>query len=302
MIKVNLLKKRLITARQRIGESWLVLGERRFYLYGVLALIALIALNQLYLLFFVPVGRSTGIRPTPSTVEVAQRPEPIRQPQPAVEQPAKEAPLPPAAPAAPPAPVAPAAPPAPAASAPAPAIPPKVEPQIAPTTPQFQEVVIDGRGAKSHPWAVHIVSFRDQAQSNEEASELFQKGYMVYVSPDAAPNQEILYRVLMGRYKNYADALQASARFNKDNNTYTSLRRLPYAIEVAQTDSIASVSKEALSLKQKGYSPYFLQVDADSEGAQKFILLSGAFPRKERAEIYAEGLKKEGIPYRVITP
>lgn len=271
-------------------------GKVRFSLYIVFALLVLIALSQAYFSLFVPFVRSAGIRPKPPTVEVAQRPEPVKPEQPVAEPPAEEA--------------AQAiifrAPTAPAQTdpAPAPAAPPEAEPQIAPPpTPQFQGLVIDGRGATSHPYAVHVASLHDQAQAVEEADKLFNKGYIAYVSSAVVPDQGLWYRVLLGRYKEVADALQAAARFKKENKvTYASVMKLPYAIEVARIDSLASASKEALSLKQKGYGPYFLQVDADSEEAQKFILLVGAFATKAQAESYAAKLKNEGISYSLIAP
>jgi ketosteroid isomerase-like protein len=153
----------------------------------------------------------------------------------------------------------------------------------------------------THPYVIHLSSFRDRESALKEINYFRKKGYSAYDVSFKLPEKGVWYRVLIDRFSSKGEAKEFAKGIIKDGHAdYINELELPYAIETGIFESNEDAIKELLRLRDMGYSPYPLLVCSSDKCSYQTLI--GAYADPTDANPITEELNSKGIQNKIVQP
>ncbi len=152
---------------------------------------------------------------------------------------------------------------------------------------------------QSHPYVLHVASFKKRDDARELVSLLRSKGVSAFEVLSSIANKGEWYRVVTNRFDSPAEAEEFSEKIGKLGvSRYTRILNLPYAIQIGADIGQAEAKTKLDELYKAGISAY--SMDSGREGYVR--LYSGAFESAASADLAMDSLPQIGIRYSVVQP
>ena len=153
----------------------------------------------------------------------------------------------------------------------------------------------------THPYVIHIFSYRNRESALKEVNYFRKKGYSAYDVSFKLPEKGVWYRVLIDRFSSKEEAQEFAMTITKEGHAdYAKELYLPYAIETGMFESHEDASKELLKLGKMGYSSYPLMICSSDKCSHQILI--GAYGNASNAAPISEELVSKGIQNKIVQP
>ena len=143
----------------------------------------------------------------------------------------------------------------------------------------------------SYPFSLQLGAFRDLKEADKLIITCKEKGLSAYWSEVELANG-VWYRVFVG----YFQDRDSAENFKKEHGLREAgVKYTKYANLIGTYSSILELEDRILSLRNLGYSPYFIK-----ESENNFRLLMGSYVTRTGAEKLYDNLKVDGIVNQII--
>ncbi len=160
---------------------------------------------------------------------------------------------------------------------------------------------IEKNNQNTHPYVIHMSSFRDRESALKEVNYYRKKGYSAYDVSFRLGDKGTWYRVLIDRFSTKGETQEFARAITKDGHAdYAKELDLPYAIETGVFESHEDAVKELLKLKEMGYSPYPLMICSSDKCSYQILI--GAYGNTGNASPISEELVSKGIQNKIVQP
>jgi septal ring-binding cell division protein DamX len=133
------------------------------------------------------------------------------------------------APVSPPAPTPPPAPAAGTAAAPVAVPVPAAEPEPVPTPEKKKQTVAPvkkDKAATGGKFTLQLSSFQERGEAEQYAQRLKESGFLPYIAEAKVAGKGTFYRVRVGKYPTFQDAVEGKAAFEKKQKTIAYVTRI----------------------------------------------------------------------------
>ena len=160
---------------------------------------------------------------------------------------------------------------------------------------------IEKNNQNTHPYVIHMSSFRDRESALKEVNYYRKKGYSAYDVSFKLGDKGIWYRVLIDRFSSKGETQEFARAITKEGHAdYAKELELPYAIETGIFESHEDAVKELLKLREIDYSPYPLMVCSSDKCSYQILI--GAYGNSSNATPISEELVSKGIQNKIVQP
>jgi len=160
---------------------------------------------------------------------------------------------------------------------------------------------IEKNNQNTHPYVIHMSSFRDRESALKEVNYYRKKGYSAYDVSFKLGDKGIWYRVLIDRFSSKGETQEFARAITKEGHAdYAKELELPYAIETGIFESHEDAVKELLKLREIDYSPYPLMVCSSDKCSYQILI--GAYGNSSNATPISEELASNGIQNKIVQP
>ena len=160
---------------------------------------------------------------------------------------------------------------------------------------------IEKNNQNTHPYVIHMSSFRDRESALKEVNYYRKKGYSAYDVSFKLGDKGIWYRVLIDRFSTKGETQEFAKAITKEGHAdYAKELELPYAIETGIFESHEDAVKELLKLREIDYSPYPLMVCSSDKCSYQILI--GAYGNSSNATPISEELASNGIQNKIVQP
>ena len=160
---------------------------------------------------------------------------------------------------------------------------------------------IEKNNQNTHPYVIHMSSFRDRESALKEVNYYRKKGYSAYDVSFKLGDKGIWYRVLIDRFSSKGETQEFARAITKEGHAdYAKELELPYAIETGIFESHEDAVKELLKLREIDYSPYPLMVCSSDKCSYQILI--GAYGNSSNATQISEELVSKGIQNKIVQP
>ena len=160
---------------------------------------------------------------------------------------------------------------------------------------------IEKNNQNTHPYVIHMSSFRDRESALKEVNYYRKKGYSAYDVSFKLGDKGIWYRVLIDRFSSKGETQEFARAITKEGHAdYAKELELPYAIETGMFESHEDAVKELLKLREIDYSPYPLMVCSSDKCSYQILI--GAYGNTVNATPISEELVSKGIQNKIVQP
>ena len=160
---------------------------------------------------------------------------------------------------------------------------------------------IEKNNQNTHPYVIHMSSFRDRESALKEVNYYRKKGYSAYDVSFKLGDKGIWYRVLIDRFSSKGETQEFARAITKEGHAdYAKELELPYAIETGMFESHEDAVKELLKLREIDYSPYPLMVCSSDKCSYQILI--GAYGNSSNATPISEELVSKGIQNKIVQP
>ena len=160
---------------------------------------------------------------------------------------------------------------------------------------------IEKNNQNTHPYVIHMSSFRDRESALKEVNYYRKKGYSTYDVSFRLGDRGIWYRVLIDRFSTKGETQEFARAITKEGHAdYAKELDLPYAIETGIFESHEDAVKELLKLREMGYSPYPLMICSSDKCSYQILI--GAYGNTSNATPISEELSSKNIQNKVVQP
>jgi len=160
---------------------------------------------------------------------------------------------------------------------------------------------IEKNNQNTHPYVIHMSSFRDRESALKEVNYYRKKGYSAYDVSFKLGDKGIWYRVLIDRFSTKGETQEFAKAITKEGHAdYAKELELPYAIETGMFESHEDAVKELLKLREIDYSPYPLMVCSSDKCSYQILI--GAYGNTVNATPISEELVSKGIQNKIVQP
>lgn len=160
---------------------------------------------------------------------------------------------------------------------------------------------IEKNNQNTHPYVIHMSSFRDRESALKEVNYYRKKGYSAYDVSFRLGDKGTWYRVLIDRFSTKGETQEFARAITKEGHAdYAKELDLPYAIETGIFESHEDAVKELLKLREMGYSPYPLMVCSSDKCSYQIVI--GAYGNANNASPISEELTSKGIQNKIVQP
>ncbi|CAB5147822.1 hypothetical protein D3OALGB2SA_4617 [Olavius algarvensis associated proteobacterium Delta 3] len=149
-----------------------------------------------------------------------------------------------------------------------------------------------GSARAGYPYSVLLASFRSLASAENALSDYRRNGFPVYRVTVRLGEDGVWHRLFAGYFKRVEDAEEFVVAQQLGDAL---VKRTRFAAGLGESPSVAALTKKVQSLKQKGFSPYIIE-----DEAQRYHLMVGAFYTEEGAVQQVAELAKNGFPGQVV--
>ncbi|MBI3584077.1 MAG: SPOR domain-containing protein [Nitrospinae bacterium] len=160
---------------------------------------------------------------------------------------------------------------------------------------------IEKNNQNTHPYVIHMSSFRDRESALKEVNYYRKKGYSAYEVSFKLGDKGTWYRVLIDRFSSKGETQEFAKAITKEGHAdYAKELDLPYAIETGMLESHEDAVKELLKLREMGYSPYPLMICSSDKCSYQILI--GAYGNTSNASPVSEELISKGIQNKIVQP
>lgn len=145
----------------------------------------------------------------------------------------------------------------------------------------------DGNRNSNHPYSLHLSSHKTLEKTQKAISYHRKNGLYPYAFKFKARKKGVWWRVYVGCYKTQEEAVNAKAELGLEGAT---VWKTPFANLIGTYSTESDLKDMSRKLEQLGYFPYAIKGERD-----RFLLLTGAFTKKRKAEENIKELQSKGI-------
>jgi len=169
--------------------------------------------------------------------------------------------------------------------------------------PAEEEDIFSRERTASVPFVIHASSHLDHQMATQAVNQLRKVGFNAYSSPVNISRNRKIFRVYVGRFSSLDLAQELALKLKKyDFSRFAVPVKYPITFTMGEFESANEAEILILDLRSRGFSPLLFTFSEKEFLDPRFRVFLGAFATENDAAKLSDELKKNDLPYKLVTP